>query len=705
LKPLLIISIKIILIISSCFFAGCQPRDEDAKVNVVNPDYTGSYYDQKKQRVWLWGSDGNLRWSDDGKLWHNLSTETSAAIVDLQKDEASNLIIAVTAEGKILRSKNAGDNWQMVSIAGIKTAKKLIYIAEFKRWFLLGDAGKLWTSTDKGLKWNAIDLPSAFTTSVIESMILTANKKRLLMGGSSGLTGYSDNQGESWNITQLEMETPITGFYLAGDRVIATAAYGKFLTSDASGTQWSLLETDGKAFFTDGIYLPKEDVMLITTHNGNLLRGTPKTNQWQMASLPYRNSLNYLTHIWSDPSGLLRIVGHGGTHLTSSDAGKTWQAQNESSNFYFENIQDNFDSKQKSGTWIGFGRNGLLGTSNDQGKTWNTIFPLLDVYVREALITPKGTWILAGDLGVILRSDNKGKDWQQLAVEYIDPVTPPSYRALVLSLDKQTIFAAGPTGSILRSQDDGKTWQTVFYSIFGQGEAFTDLKIDPTSGKIITLEAWGRHKISVDNGSSWRSLEKHQDERALWQLTLLPKNVDHPGIWLAAGQGGLVSTSLDGETWQMVDVDNLDWFGVYADEINRQLFILGAQGAIYRSKDAGQSWYPFNTPTEADLRRMISVNSEILLAAGGEGVILRSTDKGDSWNKVDSGIKDEIRHLEMDDRGNIYAVAKGGQLLKSQDSGSSWKIIATQTQSGLRDLIIDKEAILVTGQRISVIRK
>lgn len=703
-KPLLIISIKIIVIISSCFFVGCQPRDDDAKVNVINPDYIGSYYDEKKQRFWLWGSDGNLRWSDDGKLWHNLSTETSAAVVDLQKDESSNLILALTAEGKILRSENAGDNWQIVSIAGIKAAKKLIYVAEFKRWFLLGDAGKLWTSTDKGLKWNAIDLPSAFTTSAIEAMILTANKKRLLIGGSSGLTGYSDNQGESWNITRLEMETPITGFYLAGDRIIATAAYGKFLTSDASGTAWSLLETDGKAFFTDGIYLPKEDVMLITTHNGNLLRGIPKTNQWQMASLPYRNSLNYLTHIWSEPSGMLRIVGHGGTHLTSNDAGQTWQAQNESSNFYFENIQENSGSK-KQNTWIGFGRNGLLGISHDQGVKWTTVFPQTDMYIREALLTPKGSWILAGELGAILRSDNKGKDWKMIDVEYIDPVTPPSYRALVLSLDKQSIFAAGPTGSILRSQDDGKSWQTVFHSPFDQGEAFTDLKIDPASGKIIALEAWGRHKISVDNGSSWKSLSKHDDERALWQMTLLPKNNNQPGLWLAAGQAGLVSTSHDGENWQTIDVDNLDWFGVYADEVNRQLFILGAQGAIYRSKDAGQSWYPFNTPTEVDLRRMISVNSEILLAAGGDGVILRSTDKGDSWNKVDSGIKDEIRHLEMDTQGNIYAVAKAGQLLKSQDSGNSWKTIETQTQAGFRDLIIDQDAILVTGQRISVIRQ
>lgn len=702
-KSQLIASIKIIGIATTIFLAGCNSRDEDAKVTVINPDYIGSFYDEQNQRFWLWGSDGNLRWSDQGNSWHNVSTNTSSSVLDLVKDANSNLILAITAEGKILRSKNAGENWQTISIADLKTAKKLIYLQEFKRWFLLGDKGKLWVSQDQGIKWSAINLPESFAEYSVESMILTTNKKRLLIGGQSGLTGYSDDQGDSWQISKLDMETPITGFYLAADRVIATSAYGKFLTSDASGTQWALLETDGKAFFTDGIYLPEADVMLITTHNGNLLRGTNQASQWQMASVVFRNTQNYFSRIWKDPgSQRLHLVGHGGTHLTSTDSGLTWLPQNESSVFYFENILRNTNDSQ----WIGYGRNGLLGISRDQGNQWTTQFPLLDVYMREAIVTPAGSWLLAGELGVILRSDNKGKDWKQVAIEYKDPVTPPTYRALVLSSDKQSILAAGPTGSILRSIDDGQNWQTVYYSAFDEGEAFTDLKVDPQSGKIIALEAWGRHKISVDNGSTWTSLPKHQDERALWQLTLLTKNSDQPATWLSAGQAGLVATSQDGEHWQTIDVDNVDWFGVYADEENQQLFLLGALGVIYRSADRGQSWQPQTTPTDYDLRRMLSLaNTNILLAVGANGVILRSTDQGDHWANVDSGIKDEIRHLETDIQGNVYAVAKGGQLLLSKDTGNSWEIIQTQTQAGLRDLIIDKDAILVTGQRVSVIRK
>jgi photosystem II stability/assembly factor-like uncharacterized protein len=701
LKRQFIISIKIIGIFISILLAGCNSRDEDSKITVINPDYIGSLYDEKKHRFWLWGSDGNLRWSEQGNVWHNIATDTATSVLDLERDETSNLMLALTAEGKILRSENAGDNWQIISIPDIKTVKKLIYLSEFKRWFLLGDKGQLWTSQDQGIKWNAIRLPESFAEYSVESMILAANKKRLLIGGQAGLTGYSDDQGDSWHISKLDMETPITGFYLAGDRVVATSAYGKFLTSDASGTNWALLETDGKAFFTDGIYLPETDVMLITTHNGNLLRGTHNASQWQMASIPYRNSLNYLTRIQKDASGSLRIVGHAGTHLTSTDSGQTWQAQHESSGFYFENIQHNSDN-----TWVGFGRNGLLGISHDQGSKWTTLFPQTDMYIREALLTPKGSWILAGELGVILRSDNKGKDWQQIAVEYNDPVTPPSYRALALSSDKQSILAAGPTGSILRSTDDGQNWQTVYYSVFDEGEAFTDLKVDHQSGRIVALEAWGRHKISVDNGSSWTSLAKHQDERALWQLTFLAKHKDQPSIWLSAGQAGLVATSHDTGNWQTVDVDNVDWFGVYADEVNQQLFLIGALGVIYRSADRGQSWQPQTTPTDSDLRRMLSLsNAGVLLAVGADGVILRSTDQGDHWSLVDSGIKDEIRNLETDTQGNIYAVAKGGQLLFSKDTGQTWEIIKTQTQAGLRDLIIDKEAILVTGQRISIIRK
>lgn len=670
----------------------------------LNPDYTGSLYDAVAQRYWLWGSQSSLRWSENGHNWITIETSHASSIQSVASDEKNGIMIAL-AGYTLLRSNDAGSHWQPVSYAARPTSlaqhnfKKVIFLAEFSLWCVLGEKGRFLLSRDHGATWEAISLGPQLAGVALETIGLTADRKRLLLGGEAGLFGYSDDAGESWQLLPLAMDTPITQFYPVGERIVATSTGGKFLISTDRGLSWENFESDGQAYFTDGIYLAETDALLLITHNGKLLRGTQHASQWQMIGLPYNGSLQYLSRVFMQSDKTLQLVGHGGAHFISHDGGNEWLAQ--TSNITFENIQQN-----KSGDkWIAYGRGGLLAHKVNNDKQWNTIFPQADVYWRNGLVTTQGSWILAGELGLILRSTNKGADWQQVFVNYSDPNTPPTFRALIQEPLQQALIAAGPTGTIIRSQDDGLSWQTVYYSIFAEGEAFTELLIEPNTRHLVAIEAWGRHRLSRDGGNTWQAVAtKNQHE--FWSGAVLDRN--GTSVMIMAGQAGAVARSDDaGLTWNVITAaDNVDWFGGYADSRDQQLFLLGAKGKLNRSHDGGKSWQPLMTGVATDLRRMLAHSpTGNLLAFGAEGVILLSQDQGANWQQVNAGVSGELRDGKIDTDGRIFLVGEEGALISSIDGGFSWITESTNTRAHFRSLLVDKNKILPIGQRITLIEQ
>jgi len=670
----------------------------------LNPDYTGSLYDDVAQRYWLWGSHGSLRWSDNGHEWNTIATLQAQAIQAVATDKKNGIMIALASD-VLLRSSDAGLHWQPVNYPQRPASvarhhfKNVFFIPEFSLWCVLGEKGRLLLSRDQGESWVATSLGPQFARLALETIGLTTDKKRLLLGGEEGLLGYSDDAGESWQLLPLDMATPITQFFAAGERIVATSANGKFLVSGDRGLSWESFDSDEQAYFNDGIYLADIDTLLLITHNGKLLRGTQQASQWQMIAMPYNGALQYLSRIVLQDDNTLRVLGHGGAHFVSRDGGNQWAAQ--TSTVSFENIQ-----RDKSGEqWIAYGRGGLLAYSENKGQLWNTVFPQADVYWRNALITAKGSWILAGELGLILRSINKGADWKQIPVAYTDPNTPPTFRALIQEPVQQALIAAGPTGTILQSQDDGLSWQTVYFSIFSEGEAFTELLIEPNSHTIFAVEAWGRHRISTDGGNTWQSIAiKNQHE--FWNGAVLDQG--EKSVMIIAGQAGVVARSEDaGSTWSTVTaVDAVDWFGVYADVSNQQLFLLGAEGKLNRSRDGGKNWQAVVTDVTTDLRRMVAhLPTGNLLVFGGDGVILLSQDQGEHWQRVSAGVSGEIRDGQVDTEGRIFLVGEGGALVSSRDGGLSWTAESTHTHAHFRSLLLDKNKILSIGQRVSLIEK
>jgi len=687
---------------------------------VVNPDFTGSFYDPQQQRFWIWGTDASLRWSPDGHHWNRVALPGTQAVKDFLLQDASALVLM--EDGTLYRSADEGISWVAVYSSSHHTGStalaaatpnpaekdlsKLVYLPESQRIYLLGETGYLPYSSDTGKTWEVFQLPSSYQTQKITALGVTSHHQRLLLGGESGLLGVSDDMGKTWSFHALQQETPVTAFYAFNKTLVASSTYGVWWVSQDEGNSWERFESDGQAYFTGGFYLAEDDTFFMTAHNGKLLRGTEGATQWQMLTMQFRAIMPYLSAIAFDPlQQSLHVLGTAGAHFVSTDAGKTWKVRGESALL----AVDHFAFKADHSVWIGYGRGGALALSNNQGQIWQPLAPRVDMYLRELMTTPAGNWLAVGDLGMILRSDDRGNTWHSVTVAYRDPNTPPAFRAILVEPETQSIVAAGPTGTIMRSRDDGRSWRTVYYSEFDQGEAFTDLLYDSHSGNLFALEAWGRHKRSVDGGLQWESVSaamEQTDTQAFWQITAMPL-ASSLSLWMAAGRGGLVASSDDqGSSWHYHSTDpSIDWYGIFAHVDSRQWFLLGSNGALQVSQDNGKHWRVLETHVAADLRRMIAVNQQVLLALGGEGVILRSEDAGIHWQQIASGIHSELRKGVIDTQGHIYVAAADGYLLRSMDEGKTWSGIATSTSAGLRGLLVDQDNVLAAGERLVMVQK
>ena len=692
------VSFLLVFILFGCSEKSASPEKVvHYQPEVINPNYTGALVEPHSQAILVWGSDGVIQRSTDARTWEFVGTTTTAQLNDIVS--GGDALVAVGEQGTVLRSVDQGKAWNKMSADTTANLKALIYSSEHKRWFAVG-TGSTVLRSDDGQHWQKIELGKGLAMLDIEAIFVSPKSQRLFIGGSPGLFGFSDDGGVNWQVMQLDLDTPLSGFYAFNDVLVATSAYGKLLVSRDEGSNWQLIETDGQAFFNDGVFDSAANVFLLASHNGKILRTADNAETWQLIDAPFYGAANYLGNVVIDKQkNVLRAFGHYGTHLISRDAGLTWESQTQHMQTPFEEVLVLEDEK----SYVAFGRGGLLATSNDRGDHWQNHRMQLDIYWRNALVSSQGTWLVAGELGYMLRSTDQGKNWQLLNIAYTDPMTPPTYRALIEEPQSNTLIAAGPTGTIVRSTDDGVSWTEVHYTPFNEAEAFTDLLMDSTHHQLIAVEADGRHYLSKDQGKTWVA-SPLTTQRKFWHGSVLMRAQE--SVVLITGQAGVAARSLDGgQTWQAIDTNTTaDLFGSYADQHHQQLFLLGADGTLLRSRDDGQSWQTIALPTQSDLRRMtMDPNTKALLAFGGDGTLLRSSNAGDSWQAMDSGTTQELRDAAVEpDTNNLLLTGRDGKVIRSTNGGISWETLPTHTASHFRSLTTDPKtgAVLAVGERI-----
>lgn len=229
--------------------------------------------------------------------------------------------------------------------------------------------------------------------------------------------------------------------------------------------------------------------------------------QWQQAPSPVSVTLTALR--FADARHGV-AVGHGGTVLSTEDAGASWTRRLDG-----HSLAELMAQEAKASGDPAALREAEHLIADGPDKPW------LDV-----LVSGDGRWLVVGAYGLVLCSEDRGRTWRSWTHRLDNP------RALHLYAVRQrgaTVLVAGEQGLLLRSHDAGLHFERLPSPYAG---SWFTAELLPGGGMLLAGmrgNAW----YSPDGGPDWRALKAPP-------VTFTASALDAQGRVLLANQGGAV---------------------------------------------------------------------------------------------------------------------------------------------------------------------
>ena len=352
--------------------------------------------------------------------------------------------------------------------------------------------------------------------------------------------------------------------------------------------------------------------------------------------------------------------------------------------------------------------NGGVWKTNDYGQTWKPIFDSENTSsVGDVAVAPSnpnivyvgsGEGIQRPDLSIgngLYKSTDAGATWknmglfdaQQIGGISIDPYN--ENRIFVAALGHP--YGPNKERGVYRSLDGGKTLEQVLY--IDENTGAVQVGIDPNNTNIVFATIWsarqgpwengawngeasGLYK-SMDGGNTWKKITKglpttKQDGLGRIGFTIAPSNSKRMYATVDAEKNGGIYRSDDaGESWYLLTSDGrlwgrgADFAEVKADPKNENI-VYSANVVMWKSVDGGKNWKGIKgAPGGDDYHRIwINPNNTNIIAIGldqGGTITVNGGETYSSWYNQPTA---QFYHVSTDNAFpyNVY----GGQ----QESGS-----------------------------------
>jgi photosystem II stability/assembly factor-like uncharacterized protein len=240
-------------------------------------------------------------------------------------------------------------------------------------------------------------------------------------------------------------------------------------------------------------------------------------------------------------------------------------------------------------------------------------------------------WVAVGDRGHILYSDNQGRDWTQARVPTRQMLTAVHF------VDARHGWAVGHDTQILASVDGGSHWTRQHLDLDRQAPLLDVWFENAERGWAVG--AYGALLATEDGGAHWRDVSERLDNDEQLHLNAIAR---------VKGAG---------------------------------LVIVGEQGALFRSADAGASWQRLPSPYPGSLFGVIgTARPRGVLAFGLRGTLLRSEDFGEHWQSIAPGGPGGAPGFALNGAslladGTLVLVGNGGSILRSHDDGRTFSLL------------------------------
>jgi photosystem II stability/assembly factor-like uncharacterized protein len=307
--------------------------------------------------------------------------------------------------------------------------------------------------------------------------------------------------------------------------------------------------------------------------------------------------------------------------------------------------------------------------------------------------------VAVGEQGQVIFSEDDGKTWTQAEVPVRVNLTSIHFSTPLKG------WVAGHDSVVLHSEDGGKTWQTQL-----DGAKAVKIVLAAAKKDVKRLEAKsaeGGEDIAYQLDMAMYRLEEAQRDIELGPskplMDIWFKN-DLEGF-AVGGFGYFFYTSDGGITWEdhASKVDNPDFLHLYAVNgvAGDAVFIVGEEGNIFRSEDAGKTWKHLESPYTGGLFGVFgtSVKGQVYVF-GLKGNTFESNTFGDTWQKVTHNLGTSLYGgMSLPDERLVFVGQNGTVLVCSKDA-ESCRVVPRRARSILSSgVLTGNDVILVVGMR------
>lgn len=445
-----------------------------------------------------------------------------------------------------------------------------------------------------------------------------------------GILMRSTNNGATWTKLESGVREPLDNIQFRGTRGFITGG-GLLLKSDDNGATWFRLFLPQDVFVQTTFFVD-ENIGYATGINGELLHTSDGGRHWDLRGNPFFISPSALW-FWDDSNGI--ACDELGSVMKTFDGGLTWYAVDTGLIGNFNTYVGLAFANENTGLMISYSN---LYKSDDRGESWYSVSGISGENFTDVAFAGTGTAYVTGGFSSneVWVSTNGGVSWSKVDAEPITATTGFAYRA-----SSNLVVLSGTNSS-----NPGA--------------------IEPGSA-IISAPA---------GTSAWeaRSELRSQDFYAV--------NFPSGNVGYAFGEFQSYKTTDGGLSWKAMTLASVVTGSQFTNEQNG--FVADGYN-VYKTTNGGSTFtpsYSVDVNGSAQLRKLLAVTSDVILAYSSFGTIYRTANAGASWSVVYDQPLNQLMEVTFPTSQVGYGVDLVGKVIKTTNGGATWSTVYTWTGSG-----------------------
>ncbi|MCF7833640.1 MAG: T9SS type A sorting domain-containing protein [Candidatus Marinimicrobia bacterium] len=529
-------------------------------------------------------------------------------------DAVGDFVYVSADDGLVFKSVDAGDTWASVGDSTFTLDMCVIDVFDSNKVFIGADDGYFFKTLDGGTSWDTtvmatdddLDGGVAFT-SALNGIVFD--------DGTAGIIHVTDDGGDTWS--DFAITAPIGAI---SKRMYTCAAAGSstFIVAGYHNMRW--ISTDNGATWE---------------LKGEISYGYDRIVRVQAFDENNFFALNSVSDVF-----------------TTTDGGTTWDTLAIGSSQSGQAIA--FSSMTNGMIWTSYGQE----YSTVDGSTFVPMHEWPGIPFYSITIPSEGKLIATANYGgEISISEDNGATWSYPT--NAETGAKSSIYASV-SIDENTILLGGSAGYIGKSVDGGDTYTIIDNPMAQLSNKHIYFLYVAPDGDVYAGGSSGMLMVSDDDGDTWTELESGT-AGTIYGMSVFSNGMGFLGA--SSGRWCMSKTTALDTFEQVADMGTMNIRG--AKERNG-VILVPANDDVYKMNEDYDSLYSvFDIPDGSDAYALEWVSDTVAFIVGSNGIIYRTDDAGETWEQELSGADDYIYDLKYDGE-KLWAVGRYA-LIMSRD--------------------------------------